>query len=424
MIETILAALKKAAIDKFIINQSEVRSAELFFVKKDLDMRRTKNVLTVKVTVYRDFDFNGEAMLGFSDCILSPDMSEEAMSIALKSAYDAAQYVKNKTFELYSGAKAEMLESDSSLKSSPLTENALKMAEALFQADTRSDAFVNSAEIFVSARNVHILSSTGTDVRYEKYACEGEFVVQCKEPQDVEQYFSFSYDGLDTDALTEKVTEALKTVCDRASASKRPKAGKYDIVLSGDNLATILSLYFARSDASMVYSRYSDWKPGKEVQGDSVSGEKLDLDLLPIDPYSSDGIPMKERKLIRNGVLELISGATRFCRYLGIEPTGSYRRGRLNNGTVSFEEMKKGCLYPVSFSDFQMDEMTGNFGGEIRLAYYFDGDSVHVLTGGSINGSLFETQKDMCFSTERYKSAEYEGPFAVKLKGVPVNGEE
>lgn len=41
----------------------------------------------------------------------------------------------------------------------------------------------------------------------------GEFVVQCITPQDVEQYQEFAYDDLDTEALTAQAKEALERVC-------------------------------------------------------------------------------------------------------------------------------------------------------------------------------------------------------------------
>ena len=70
---------------------------------------------------------------------------------------------------------------------------------------------------------------------------------------------------------------------------------------------------------------------------------------------------------------------------------------------------------------------TGQFGGEIRLAYFFeekDGETVvKKFTGGSINGSIFDVQKSMIFSKERYKDDSYEGPFAVKLKNISIAGE-
>ena len=77
-----------------------------------------------------------------------------------------------------------------------------------------------------------------------------------------------------------------------------------------------------------------------------------------------------------------------------------------------------------SFSDFQMDAMSGHFGGEIRLALLHEGEKITPVTGGSINGSILAVQKDIYLSKERIKSRGYEGPEAVLLTDISVAGSE
>lgn len=422
MKQMILDTLKALGIDTYSLTESRRSSAELFFIGRNLDMRRMKEVTAYTVVVYRDFQEGDARYLGNSSLQLFPGMVEEEVASALKDAYAAAGYVKNPWYSLYEGTQAPMTEMPSTLAEKSLEENAQLMAAALFAADVREDAFINSAEIFVEKNEQHILTSAGTDVAFCKYGCNGEFVVQAREPQDVEQYFSFRYEDLDTEALKEKAVKALDTVSDRAHATEYPKAGVYDVVLSGEHVATLLSLYTDRSHASMLYPKYSDWQVGTKAQGDITTGEAMNLTLVPSAPYSSEGIPMTERTLLKEGEVQCIHGSTRFCRYLDVEPTGDYRRVRLDNGTVPFEEMKQGTLYPVSFSDFQMDSFSGYFGGEIRLAYLYTEKGVELRTGGSINGSLFDKQGQLTFSLETYKDASYEGPLAVRIPGVSVNG--
>lgn len=91
-------------------------------------------------------------------------------------------------------------------------------------ADNDPRAFVNSAEIFSKQVKTRILGDNGTDVCYYKNDVDGEFVVQCKEPEDVEVYHAFGYDNLNCDALREKVTTALREVADRAIAVRNCRA--------------------------------------------------------------------------------------------------------------------------------------------------------------------------------------------------------
>ena len=247
-------------------------------------------------------------------------------------------------------------------------------------------------------------------------------MTQCKTPQDVEQFFQFEYPDLNTAALTEKARKAIAAVRDRAAAQESPQAGTYSVVLSGEEVRSLMEYYLDRANAALVYAQYSDWAAGKPIQGEAVQGEKLNLTLLPKAPYSLEGIPMTTRPLLENGELKTLYGALRFCQYLGMEPTGNYERFGLDNGTVALKDLQKGCLCPVSFSGFEMDSFTGHFGGEIRLAYLYTEDGVKILTGGSINGNLSEKQGKLLFSKERYDTMDYTGPFAVKIEGVEVAG--
>ena len=84
---------------------------------------------------------------------------------------------------------------------------------------------------------------------------------------------------------------------------------------------------------------------------------------------------------------------------------------------------KEPYLQVVNFSDFQMDDFTGHFGGEIRLAFLFDGEKVTPVTGGSINGSIIDSQSSMLLSKEMQVEDGYEGPLAVCFDNIPVAGE-
>ena len=277
MRDIILKALGELNIPVYQIEISEERSAELFFIKKTLDMRRIKSAVHCAVTVYRDFEADGVTFRGSSQAQIFEGMGLDEVKARIEGAYFAAQFVKNPFYELYEGRKDEPVAMPSTLADRPLEENAMLMAKALFAADTDADAFINSAEFFAIENQVSLLTSAGTDVAYSRYLVKGEFVTQCKAPQDVEQFFQFAYADLNTDALTEKARRAIAAVRDRAAAQKSPQAGTYSVVLSGDQVPTLLEYYGERAHAAMVFAHYSDWTVGKQVQGENVQGEKLNL---------------------------------------------------------------------------------------------------------------------------------------------------
>ena len=423
MLNIIKEALKEAGISTWRINETETHSAELFFIRHALDTRRIKDVKKYAVTVFNDFEKNGKKMRGSSRMTFVPSQTKDEIAKGLKEAYFAASFVENPFYELPQKQNCDKSKSENAVSDISAEEAALKMSDAAFRADCCEKAFLNNIEMFAVKTNERIITSAGTDVSYSTYSINGEFVTQCRQPEDVEIYDSFSYDKIDCEAFGAKVKAVLEQAADRATAKKELPTGEYDLILSDDKLEEILAYYVSRANVQMVFPGYSTWKTGDEIQSSPVTGEKLNITLLADEPYSSEGIPMNDRQLIKDGRLVSYYGGARLSYYLGVQPTGDYSVLRCDNGTVPFEEMKKTpYLYPVTFSDFQMDAMSGHFGGEIRLAYYFDGSRIRIVTGGSINGSITDCDGKLVFSKERYNSRTYHGPFAVKLKGVKAAG--
>ena len=421
--ERIKRLLREAGVSDYIVYGFKERTAELFFVKKQLDTRRIKDVEKFNVTVYRIGEKDGTKLRAFTDVTVLAEMTDAEIIDAFRGAYFAAQFAMNPYYDLPDPVTAPMQEAHGTLAEQAPEQSAGEMAAALFAADHEADAFLNSAEVFVIQRRVHVISSAGTDVSWTEAKVKGEYVVQAKEPEDVEMYRDFGFTELNPEALTAQVKEALMFVRDRARAQKILKSGNYNVILSGTNVGEVLSFYKDRSGAQMIYPGYSAWKVGDNVQGET-EGDRLEITLKAASPYSPEGIPMQNRKLLENGTMRIIHGPNRFCRYLNVSPTGYYERFSCDNtGTVTFAEMKnRPCLWAVTFSDFQMDTFSGHFSGEIRLAYLIENGKATPVTGGSINGNIFEAQRDLTFSKERFSSLSYEGPYAILFRNIPVAG--
>ncbi len=431
MKDKILAALSRLHIDEYIINEEHTRSAELFFIKKSLDTRRIKNSTSYAVTVYRSFDKNEKAMKGSSMVHIYDSMTDAEIDKNLSGAYLAASFVCNPTYELQEKTNNEFIEMKSDLQGRSLEESAKIMSDALFAEDKSNDVFLNSAELFVNEVTTHIYTSTGIDAGYRKYYVTGEFVAQCKTPQDVETYRNFRYDALETEALKSKVRRTLDYTLARAQARKAPAAGNYRVIICDAYVNELFSYYTARSSAPYIYAKYSSFKLDENVQAKTadggtceITGDPLSISLVASVPFSDEGTRQTDRQLLDGGVLKTYHGGVRFSRYIGAEPTGSYRKIKVAPGSSSIEDFKKEpYLQVVNFSDFQMDDFTGHFGGEIRLAFLYDGKTVTPVTGGSINGSIIETQNAMLLSKETQVEDGYEGPLAVCFENIPVAGE-
>ncbi len=423
MINSIIEALKAEKIDTWAITEKVSHSCELFFVRRNMDLKRRTSLTDYSVAVYRELERDGARLLGSSSVPIYPGMDAEAIRSSLREAYFAASVAGNQYYELIEGKKEPHVPSGSGFAVMSVEDAARTMGDALFKPDINEDVFVNSAEIFAIKRQSRVINSRGVDVSWDTCEVRGEFVCQCPAPQDVETYHSFAYTEPDAAALTLKVEEALSQTRDRAAATKPPKAGTYTVILSEDHLSELFSYYVSRSSAGAVYQHYSDYEAGKNVQGEDVTGDKLTIELAGSEPYDGEGIRLTERPLMEEGVVRTIHGGARFSGYLGLTPTGSFNAMRIPTGDTPVAELKaQPHLHVVTFSDFQMNAMSGHFAGEIRLAYLFDGEKTVPVTGGSINGSILEAQRTIKLSRERYVTSTYSGPLAVALQNVQVAG--
>ena len=423
MTEQILSALKKCGIEDYQITITKVESAELFFIKKELDMQRSKNVRKADVSIFRVFEEGENRFRGVASVKVQENQTQQELEKCFSDAFYAAGFVKNKYYDLYAGKKWGMTEVESLLSDKTLSEIAGGFAQALFAEDVNEEVFLNSAEVFAYRYTTHILSSQGVDVEYRKTYVKGEFVVQCIDGQDVETYQDFMYNDWNVDALREKVRSTMELTKARAKAKTAPTAGEYRLILSGGYVDELFSYYVSRASSSTIYPKYSSFSVGCDVQGEEVLKDRVNLTLTTTVPFSNEGIPMKELEMVKNGKLQVIHGGNRFAQYLGIEPTGFFDGCRVGAGEVSLAEMKsQPYLEVVNFSDFQMDSFTGHFGGEIRLTFLYDGEKVVPVTGGSVNGNIFEAQKNFVFSKELQVEKNFEGPKAVAMDKVSVAG--
>lgn len=430
MKDKILASLKRLNIEEYIINITSYKSAQMFFIKKSLDTKRAENTVSYNVNVFRSFEKNGKEMKGNSSVYIYNGMTDSEIDAALNRAYLAASFVCNPTYEIMECKENKFVKMESDLFDYSLEDCCEKTAEALFAEDTGKDVFINSAEVFAYENNVQIITSKGIDSGYVKRYISGEFVTQCKEPQDVETYKDFKYNTLDCESLRNKVKKTLEYTLERAKAKEAPKAGKYRVILSDSYVNEIFNYYYSRSDAGYIYAKYSEYEIGQNVQamdaeGEAaeIKGDKVSITMVPTEPLSAEGVWQKEMSLMEEGELKTYHGGVRFSRYIGAEPTGGFGCLKVNAGSMSVEDMKKKpYLWVVNFSDFQMDDFTGHFGGEIRLAFLFDGEKVTPVTGGSINGSILDSQTVMYMSKETQREANFEGPYAMCFEDIPVAG--
>ena len=103
MIEKILSALKKSGVELYQITEIKRELAELYFIRKSLDIQRRGDLRMAEVVVYKDFTEGDRRRMGSATVRVQDSYTEEMMEELFRDALYAAGFVKNEYYELYAG---------------------------------------------------------------------------------------------------------------------------------------------------------------------------------------------------------------------------------------------------------------------------------------------------------------------------------
>lgn len=423
MIDRIKKALELSGVNRYKIVENKADSVELFFIKKDLDMNRKKDVTQYEVVVYKRFKVDDTEYMGEASVKVYQTMTIEEMTELFRGALYAAGFVRNENYPLVSGGKEEFKTIYSNFSDYSLEEGAEKIREAIYKEDFYENGGINSCEIFLIKNRKRIINSQGLDVSYENYSSEIECITEWKENDEVEIFNLFKPTELNKEQLGMQVTNAIETAKWRDKAKETVDTGKYRVILSHDAVKEIFNYYNEMTDAQTIYDEISDFKVEDEIQGKEVKGDKITITLNPKTPYDRDGIKTRNITIIENGIVKAISGTQRFSSYIGVEPIGAVMDIKVSLGSKSLEEMKQGdYLHLTTFSGFEVNVVTGDFAGEIRLGFLCKDGVLTPITGGSVSGNIKDIQGDMVLSKDELKDSWYEGPLAIEIKDVNIAG--
>ncbi len=432
MKEKIISILKNQKnISGYRMVISSDHSSEMFFVKTRMDMNRAKRVTHAVLTVYKDFEENGKKYRGSADVKIPPTMTTAEITKKIEDAAFAAGFVKNEWYPLAKPSAEKPFIVSSTFDTEDLNPEILKIQNAIYKRRD-SKAEINSAEIFIHNVDVQIINSEGVDIQYKKYNGFIEVITNCSLGKEaVEIYGDASFASESGKLIDEMISNQLKETEERSIAQKAKHIDSINVIITNKAVASFFEFYIEQTSAGLVYTKSSRAELGKNFQGADIKGDAVNIKLVPnlpnspaSSPYDSDGFPLKEHTLFENGVVKTYHGSLRYSHYLGVEPTGSIGNFEVAAGTKTEAELKKEpYLEILTFSDFFQDAITGDFGGEFRLARYFDGKEIHIVNNGSISGNMFEAQREFFFTKERTQHSSYLGPKSVVIPNMEVLGE-
>ena len=397
---------------------------EFYYIGHRLDQNRSVKTRNFEVKVYQKSDDG--AFLGSAVDIIAPTAEPAEIDTALRKLLYQASPVHNPYYTLTSQPV------DIPWKTEPVDIPSIcrDCIQTLGEIPEEDGARINSYEIFVSSVDRHTLNSNGVEYRCVYPEKELEVVTNASDDlREIELHRIYRSGSCDPEELTGKIVRVMAFGKDRLKAEPTPVNGKLDVLFSTEDAVSIYQYFADRLDASLVYRKMSDWKKGESVFPE-ITGDRITLEAVSHLPNSSANYPVdaegnviEERCLIRDGVVEDYSGNRQFSQYLGLEKSSMLTNLKVSGGTLSEEQLRQGdYLEVVEFSDFQVDPMSGDIAGEIRLGYWHHGGKVTIVTGGSVSGSMNSAAPDMRFSRETIQYDRREIPRATLLRQLTVTG--
>ena len=421
-LDTLLNVLKTSGADAWEVADEEEKGWEFYFIRHSLDQHRAKDVRTFTVNVYKKFD----DCLGSANATIPSDATEEEMRRTVEGLCNDASYVRNPFYTLNKPCPAEAEDQDADeIDLEAISGDFIRALASIPETATED---LNSYEIFVNKITRRFLNSEGIDVTVVHPSSMVEVVVNArKDGHEIELYRMLNAGTCDREQLTRELTETLTYGRDRLNTVPTPALDKPDVVFATDPSTELYRFFASKLYASMVYRGMSDWKIG-----DMVAPENLTMRSVKSLPnssrnvaYDAEGAPVRDLTLIDHGKAVSYMGGRQFTQYLGLESSFIPSNIEVTGGTESEADLRTGdFLEVVEFSDFQVDSITGDIAGEIRLAYLHQGGKVTPVCGGSVSGSFPEISKTMRFSKESRQYNTMLIPSVTRLQGVTVTGIE
>ena len=426
-LDLLLAVIAEYEGLEYLIEVEKVTRIESYFVKKQLEINRSVDVTHIHLTVYNVFSEGEKRFRGSSLAEIHPGMTFGEMKEAIDEALYAAGFVRNEYYPLVEVCDAKETEGRGEHDLYSALE---KLVQAVYAEDHHDKGYLSYSEFFIEKKDVRLLNSNGVDQTYTNYSTNVETAVNWVDGKEIEISEQYTMAGFDANLLGRRVAKLFDVASKKPLAQMTSAVKDINILLTGECLSQFFGYYYNNANAASVYNKVSTFSVGDALQG-AASGDKISMRLDPFlegstgsKPYDKDGLPLDTVELIRDGVLCRYWGDVRNSSYLDISPTGSIGNYVVNGGTKPIAEMKaRPYLELVSFSAFDVDNVTGDFASEIRLGFYFDGNETVAVTGGSVSGNIKKIHGNMRMSLERVQFNNYEGPLTVCVRGVAIAGQ-
>jgi predicted Zn-dependent protease len=425
------------AVSDWRLVSTKIERRERYFVGRGTEQARAIDDLAYSLTLYVDSETDGKKTRGEATMNIQPSLSEAELDTKVRQAVLAASKSRNPWFELPGPAPARTAIRPSGFESLGWDKAMDESARALFAPEPvqPGGSRINALELFLSREEKEFANSRGQSFRTLRWRGYSEFVVDCPAAGGpVELFDDIEFSEPDPARLAAATGTRLEEVRDRAKAIPLPALAGIPVILRGKEAEEVFAWFFGNAMTTMVFTKASTFSVGANVQaaeGGKVA-EPLDIWAEPFIPglvasgaFDAEGFPLERTPVIEKGVCRNLVGSVRHADWLGLPRKGAFSLFSVSPGASSLDQLRSGpYLEPLMFSDFRLDNVTGDFGAEIRLASWFDGKKRVPVTGGSISGSVSEFKSTMRRSSELALGSRSRCPTALRIEGLRVTSGE
>ena len=423
--EKLKQILRESGCDGWEITDVKTHGNEYYFIGHRLDQNRVRQVRHITLNVYEKSE-DGK-FIGKAGAEIYPDDPEELLRKQVAQLVYSASLIRNPLYTLNPARPAVSAERRN-ISRNDISRDFIRLMQEVPETENE---YINSFEIFVSEKEIHFENSEGVDLAESYPVSMMETVVNAKnENHEIELYRMYRSGECAADMIREDLEKTMRTGRDRLHTKPTPNLKKAPVIFSGEQAVRIAEFFLDHTDAAFIYQRMSDWKKeepyAKEIKGDTVTLKALKtLENSPANrSFDAEGAPIRDLVLIDQGTVKNYHGSRMFSCGIGLEDSFIVSNFELCGGTYTQEQLREGTyLEAMEFSDFQVDTLTGDIFGEIRLAYLHEGGSVIAVSGGSVSGNMNELLKQMRMSRDMKTVASAAVPALIRLENVTVSGE-
>ena len=435
------------AVHDWTVRRQLGRGVQVYLVGNQVENVRQVEREAYEVELFNDHQAEGEPSRGAAKVPISRADLERLPEV-LETATAMASLVNNPPWSLPEPhdmpevelADAGLTDVDGALAAA---HEAADQIRALAASEAANDVRLSAAELFVTAIEEEVRNSRGLEGSSSSTHLLLEITLLARHGQEEAEYFRQAQARRLADLrIDETVREGSRMARDKLRAAA-PKTRVGPVVMGGEALVQMFGgnavsetgALLNQASAAFAYAKISRLEIGQPIWGDrEPSGDLITVRANARLPYGvasyrfdADGVAAEDLLVVDEGVLRARPATQRYAQYLGLPASGRAGMAQVAPGTTPMADLLDGdgpAYHVLAFSAPNVDELTGDFGMEIRIGYERGPDGIRPLAGGSVTGNLFEALADVRLSSETRVNTSYAGPMAIRFGSLQVAGQD